>query len=265
MVEPFEEVNFLIRSKNRVKILITLAAASHSERELVGQTDISDVTVSRCLDKFRDRGWVRETDGGYETTAVGTLIAEDYTRLEESVDVAARIGPDIDLLPTRQMNFDLRYLKEARITDPDGREALRVLDRWMELIYESDHIRTLVHVTGEVAAETVIDALEEGDLRFEAVIPPHHLRDVKETTALRESYRGIIEAGGDLSVAAEDPEKPYSVAIYDDLVAIAGFDSTGAIKIGIESRADPVRNWVKRTYTTYADDARPLTPENLTV
>lgn len=263
MVEPFQEVNFLTRSENRVRVLTALADTTRTQEELVERTEISEITISRCLDQFRERGWVRGTDGGYETTAVGTLIAEDYVRFEESMDVAARLGPEIDLLPTDRMDFDLRHLTRARITDPDEHEMLRVLDRWVGLIRNSDHVRTLVYVAGEVAAEAVTDALTDNDLRFEAVIPSHHLANVRETPSLREAYRGIIEAGGSLSVAHEDPQTPYSVALFDGLVAIAGFDSTGTIRVGIESRADPVRDWAERTYAAYAEEATALAPGDL--
>lgn len=261
MVEPFQEVNFLIRSESRVEVLSALADRPQTARELVDKIGISETTVNRTLDKLSQRGWVREASTGYETTTLGDMIAADYQRLQESVTIGARLGPEIELLPVEQMDFDLRHLTEARMTDPEERDVLRIIDRWMELIARSNRVRTLVRDTGKVAAETVSTACSEG-LDFEGVLPPRHLVHVRRTPALRDAYREIVKSGGDLYVASEDPSKPYSVATFDGLCAIAGFDESGSIKVGIETRSEPVREWVERTYESHLKTAEPLSRDD---
>jgi len=77
MADPFEEISFLTRSENRVGVLGTLSEGAYTERELVDETGISKVTVGRITEDFLDRGWVRETEEGYEATRFGDLLTED--------------------------------------------------------------------------------------------------------------------------------------------------------------------------------------------
>jgi predicted transcriptional regulator len=123
MVDAFEAISFLTRSENRVAVLTCLAGGAYTERELVTETGVSDVTAGRILEDFTERGWVTETDDGYRTTRLGGLLAEDYGRLHDSMDLACRLGPAQGLLPTEEMDFDLRRLTEAKVTRSERKPA----------------------------------------------------------------------------------------------------------------------------------------------
>lgn len=256
MVDAFEELSFLTRSENRVEVLEELTDGPVRERTLVDRTGISDVTVGRILDDFTDRGWAAETDVGYETSPLGDLLAEDYRRLYGTMDVAARLGPVADLLPLAEMEFDLRLLASARVTDPDEFNAMRTVDRWVELIRGADHIRVVSPPANatKVVSETVVEEVK-GRMRFEAVIsadyfePPHGRRDIRDT------HREMVEAGAELYQLPPGPTISANVALYDDLATMAGSDDDGTMRVGIESRADPVRDWVRERFETYRDRA----------
>lgn len=62
---------------------------------------------------------------------------------------------------------------------------------------------------------------------------------------------------------SSDPELPTGIALYDDLVGIGGFDESGSLQAVIESRADPVVEWLRSTYEAARSDATPLTPDKL--
>jgi len=129
MVDPFGEISFLTRSENRVRVLMALADKPRTERRLVDETGISDVTAGRIIEDFADRGWIREDDGTYRMSTVGELVADDYRRLEDSMDLACRLAPVLEYLPLEEMDFEFRHLTDARVSDPERFEPIRAVDR----------------------------------------------------------------------------------------------------------------------------------------
>lgn len=264
MVDPFGEISFLTRSENRVTVLETLAEAAHTERELVEATGISDVTVGRVLDDFEERGWIRETDGGYRTTKEGDLLAGDYRRLADSMNVAARIGPVREYLPVEEMDFDFRHLADARISDPETFAPLRAVDRWKRLIRDSDRVVGVAPVTSAttVVAEPFHEEVVENGMAFEVVVSTEYYETAGARPELRRLLREQLRAGMEMFLADEADEPLPFVATFDDLAAISGYDEAGTLRVGIETHADPVHEWIHDTYRTYRDGGRRLTVED---
>lgn len=263
MTSPFEAINFLTRSENRVTLLETLAGGVYTERELIDRTDISRVTVSRALDAFRERGWVRETDGGYTTTRIGEALAADYTRLAETMDVACRLGPVVDLLPIERPDFPLQALSDATISDPEEYEVLQTVDRWITLIRESDRLEVLAYRTGRIVAEPIYEEISAGSLEMEAILAPSELERIRADPTTREVKQRIMEAGATYYLAAEEQPKPYSLGTFDDVAALAGWNEESKPQVHVETRAEPVVEWVRSEYEATKAEAERLAPEDL--
>jgi biotin operon repressor len=263
MTSPFEEINFLTRSENRVRLLETLTGGAYSESELIERTGISKVTVRRALDAFRERGWVTESDGGYTATRVGEALAVDYGRLEGTMDVACRLGPVVDLLPVEGMGFDLRSLSEVTISDPETYDVLQTVDRWVTLIREADRLEVFTYRSGRMVAEPVYEEIADGSLEMDAILAPSELERVRADPATREIKREILEAGANYYVAAEEPAKPYSFGMFGDIAVMTGWNGDSKPQTHIEGRADPLVEWVRGEYEAMKAEAEPLTVDDL--
>lgn len=261
MADPFGEISFLTRSKNRVTVLRTLASEACTEADIVNETAISAVTVSRILDDFTERGWITEDESVYRTTALGDLIAADYERLHRSMDIATRLGPAHELLPFTEMDFDLRYLEDAEILDPKKASQLRTIDRWRELIREADEVVGVEPASNAavVLVEPFHEAVTEHGLAVRAVVAYEYVDRATQTAQLRTLLREMIEAGVELYRAPPEASIPIALATIDDRAAISGFDKSGSLRVGILSSADPVYRWVRDTYQSYRVDADKLT------
>lgn len=263
MVDAFEAVSFLTRSENRVEVLECLAGGAYTERELVAETGVTDVTMGRVLEDFTERGWVIETDDGYTTTRLGDLLAEDYARFRESMDLACRLGPVRELLPLDAMEFDLRHLTDGLVSDPDTIDSVRAVDRRTQLLRRSDRVvgTGTVHDATTLVAEPFREAVVKEGLAFEVVVSGAYYERARSRAEMREPLRDILRAGGEMYLAGEEMF-PASVALFDDLATITGYDDSGDIAVGIESRADPVREWVRGTYEGYRGTATPLSVDD---
>jgi predicted transcriptional regulator len=261
MVDAFETISFLTRSENRVTVLRTLGGGPYTKRELVAETGVSDVTIKRVLEDFRERGWAIAVEDGYERTRLGDLLAEDYGRLHESMDLACRLGPVRDLFPVEEMAFDLRHLAAGRVSDPDDHDVMRTMDRARTLIREADHIVVVSNMASESVAEAVVDAIEDG-ADYRGVWGAEQVAYARENPSFGRLVAAMLDAGAEIHWT-EAVERPMGVAAYGDLGTLAGFDESGALRAGIESRAAPVVEWIHETYERYRADATPLTRDDL--
>lgn len=267
MVDPFQEISFLTRSENRVELLATLSEDSYTAYELVEETGISDVTAGRILEDFEERGWIREADDRYTTTRLGDMLAADYGRLADSMEIACRLGPVIDLLPVEDMDFDFRHLVDARISDPDRFEPLRAVDRWKELVRQADRIVGIApaaNATGVVIAP-FHEAITEDDLQFEAVVSEAYFETAHQRPDISELLREILQAGAELYLAQGVTDFPVAAATFDDIATITAYDDNDNLRMGIESRTDPIHDWVRDTYESYRADAVRLDPSDFDV
>jgi predicted transcriptional regulator len=262
MVDAHGELDFLTRSENRVTVLGLLATRPYDERELVETTEISRTTIGRILEAFSERGWIKATDGGYTTTRFGDLLAADYERFRESMELARRLAPYRHLLPVEEMDFDLRLLTEAKVTDPDRLDTLQSVDRWAELIRQSDHVRFLANTANELIVRIMHEQVVENDTRHETVFTPDLFEYVRSRTELREMFREMMQAGASFYRAAEGTELSWFLAVYDDRVGVGGFDDSGTIQTGFEAEATPVLEWAEDTFESYRSRGTPLTVDD---
>lgn len=264
MVDAFQELSFLTRSENRVEVLETLAGNSYSERELVAETGISDVTVKRVLGDFLDRHWITQEAESYTATALGSLVAGDYRQLEDSMSLAARLGPIFEHLPVEEMDFDLGLLRGARISDPDTFEPIRAVDRWKQLIRESDHVVGIAPATtaSTVVAEPYHEEVTAGNLKFEVVVSTEYVKTAIQRAEMRELLRDQISAGAAFYRAPPEASPLPLIATFDDLATISAYDDSGTIQGGIETEADPVFDWIHDRFAHYRERATPLAPDD---
>lgn len=264
MVDAFEAISFLTRSENRVAVLRTLGEGPYTERELVAETGVTDVTVGRVLEDFEDRGWATETGDGYRRTRLGDVLAEDYARLRESMDLVCRLGPVRELLPTEEMPFDLRLLGEGLVSDPETFDALGAVDRWKQLVRQSDRV---VGTAGSPTAKTAIaepfhDAIVDSGVTFEAVVSTGYYETATADPDRRRLAREVVEAGAGLYLAEGVDDFTTELAAFDDIATMTAYDDAGNLRAGIETPAGPVLEWILDTHERLREDARRLTPED---
>lgn len=264
MVDPHEEISYLVRSENRVRVLETLSVEPMSKRAVVDRTGISGVTAGRIIDGFLTRGWIdREGDDTYGTTPVGELIAEDYRRLSDSMDLACRLGPVIEHVPLDDMDFDVRHLTDAAVSDPQTFDPLRAMDRQMQLFREAEHVRAFTYRVPNFLGEVIYQQVIDGTLRLEVVYEAHLVDRMLESPGLRQKTVQAIRAGAAIYRAADDLSIPHHAGTFDDLVAIAVHDDVGSMCMGIETRSEPIHRWVVETFEAYLENASRVTVDHL--
>lgn len=104
---------------DRIDVLTLLEGERLRKRDVVDELDYSRSTVNRVIARLADEGLVDDAPRGCRTTAVGSLVADQYRTyvasggdVVRSREVLEALPPDVDLDPV--------VLADAEIATPEG-------------------------------------------------------------------------------------------------------------------------------------------------
>lgn len=258
MGDALSDVAFLAGSENRVRVLQALAEDAHTRSELVDASDSSRPTVSRILSAFDERGWIRERNGLYEATPLGTMVADAFDSLETATATAQHLHDVLPYLPVDTMGFDLRRLRDATIVNQSSGDPLAPIRYGMELIRASSRAygisRALMPEMVNVGADTV----EEHGLDISIVADVRAFQEPAQ--AADDGYREAIGrfAGDDRIDVYAHADVPHIVGVLDDDVVVLATDDRGVVHATVVSDDPVVREWADDLYETYRGDAVPV-------
>jgi predicted transcriptional regulator len=258
MRDALSDVAFLAGSENRVRVLQALAEDAHTRSELVDASGSSRPTVSRILSAFDERGWIRERNGLYEATPLGTMVAAAFDSLESATETAQHLDDLLPYLPVDTMDFDLRHLRDATIVRQSSGDPLAPIRYGIELIRSSSRAygvsRALLPEMVNVGADTV----EEHGLDISIVADIHAFQQPAQ--AADAGYRDAIDrfASDDRIDLYAHADVPHIVGVLDDDVVVLATDDRGVVHATIVSDHPVVREWADGLYETYRADAVPV-------
>jgi predicted transcriptional regulator len=263
--DPLDDAAFLARSPHRVGVLEILADGPMTRRDLHDETGISQPTLGRILEPFRDRNWVERRGQEYALTPWGHLLADDFGDLLETVESIQRLSDVVQQLPTDEMDFDIREFRDATVTKPTTGDVFRHVRRVEELLYNADHV---VNVTPTIAPgkaeeyEQQVARFLDGNQRAEAIIPAGALNTAEVAAHLAATVRGPIESGR-AAVYLYDGNIPTLLAVADGTAMLVPVDEQDVPVALVETENPTIRSWVEAKIDEYREQSTELTVENL--
>jgi predicted transcriptional regulator len=254
MAQPLAEVEFLARSEHRVEALEALAEAPRRRTDLRDLTGASRSTIRRMLCAFEERGWIARDGRRYEATALGAFVATGVTDLLERMETEHDLRVVWEWLPADTIGLDLELFADAVVTVPEFGAPDRPVDRFVELIEETETLRAFMPTSvGRDVGTLFRNAV--GGMNAE-VLWPSTLIDVLRN-APPEHFEAALESGN-LTVLVHD-DLPCGCALFDDRVGLAGFDpETGIVRVTVDTDAPEARRWASDLYAGYRREARLL-------
>lgn len=263
--DPLDDVAFLARSPHRVGVFEILADGPMRRRDLHDETGISQPTLGRILEPFRDRNWVERRGQEYALTALGHILADDFGDLLETVESIQRLSDVVQQLPTDEMGFDIREFRDATITKPTTGDAFRHVRRMEELLYNADHVRNVTPTIAPGKVEEYEQQLArflDGNQRAEAIIPAEALNTAEVAAHLAATVRGPIESGR-AAVYLYDRAISRLLAIADGTAMLAPTDEQDIPIALVETENPTIRSWVESKIDEYREQSTALTLEDL--
>lgn len=258
-----EDVAYLARSANRVKILGALTDRSATRRELAEATDTSRTTLDRIVNELEDRGWAERTpDGTYTATPQGTQLQRQFEPFLDSVVAVRNLGDAVEWLPTEELTVGLEQFADATVQRPERGDPVETVDLMVGMVEAATRFRALTHlVPPEPLSDAILEGVESGRLTAEGVLTSDSVDFLRGTPNRRERWAAIVAAGTGLY--EYDGELPCNLWIVDEAVLIKKSrpgSFAEAYGVPIVSRDEAVRAWANDLVDTYRARATRLEP-----
>lgn len=245
-IEALEDIAYLSRSPNRVRILDALTRDSYSRRELGEQTGTARTTLDRIVNELEERGWAHRTrEGNYVGTPTGRHLMAQVRPFVDSVEAIRRLDETVAWLPADELSIELHHFGDASVLRPEQDDPMETVDYFVDLIRDTADFRVLTHLAPPAPlAGAMRDRIVTGRLTAEYVLTDELIDYLREQPERRGRWRDIIQ--GDADVFRDEGPLPCNLWIFDDIVLIKKSgpepiqDSYG---VPIQSENETVRSW----------------------
>lgn len=260
MTDPLEDIAYVARSPNRAAVLSALEEGPATRRELGERTGASRATLARILGDLEERRWIERSGDHYLATPLGSLVAEEFSNLVDTMDAVGTIRDVAHLLPTDD-GLGLRAFADAAITTPEPDDPTAHLDLAYEHVATADGVAILATTALPRIARVAAERLRDGGFSFTATIPAAFARDLSPDSDVLVSFREIVASGGSVRLVEEPIQ--YNLAVADDAVVLWLCDDEGTDQGVLVTEDGRVREWAHRRIDRH-DDAVPLQEARVT-
>lgn len=264
--DALEDVAYLTRSPNRVRILDALADGPWTRRALTEATGASRTTLDRIVNEFEEREWAeREPDGRYAATATGNALMDAVAPCLDAVAAVQRLGDAVAWLPREELPIGLEHFSDATVRHPDTDDPVETGDYFAELIIDADEITVLSEwAPPERVAKTMHEEVVEGRLEGRFVETRDTVEYIFEDPMRRERWEEMLDAGA--TSWLYDGDVPCNCFVIGDTVLVKS-SGPDAIQESygspIESTNDVVREWALDLVERYRQESTRVDHETL--
>lgn len=228
-----------------------------TRRELQDEIGASQATLSRILQDFEDRQWIRKQGAVYEATAFGSWGADCVSALQEALSASDKLGVFEQWLPTDNEGFNARWLADAEVITPTETEPNAPMDRVQSVLRAAQHIRVLSYAYNKNCLDVSVTAVQEYGQQYEGVYSTGAIQSLRENPKWRDKLETMLEADT-AAISVYEGEVPCSIEIADEVVHLILRDDQGVVHAVIESESIPLRNWVVSLFERYLADAESI-------
>ena len=254
MPSPLDDVSYLARSEQRVRVLDLLADGPRTRTDLQAATGASRVTIGRTLGEFEDRGWARRDGDAHRLTPLGEMVAEDLSRLLDTAAAAGKLRGVMEWLPAEAIDVDLRRFADARFTFASQTDPTSPARRYANAMADADRVRILSFTAKPTALRVHREAVRESAQSFEIVHTPSAYDAITGDPEMADWLREIMDSGQG-SYYRYDGEIPFNLMIADGTVLLLLTAADGSRPTLVECEDDAVLAWAEDEFERYRRDA----------
>lgn len=239
-----ENVEFLVRSEARVRILVELTDGPRTRDELRAAIDADRTTIKRNLVALRDSGWIEESGRTYSLEPHREPAVRSLLSFLDSVELAERLERFLKWTDLSHLEFDVARLRDAEIWTAEPGDPWAMVNRHVSGLREMDEGRLLLPVTGLSAKRALHERVVEHGARAELIVSPDVLETYRSNPEYAEYYRALRESDR-VRYRVYDGEIPFFLGLLDDTVQI-GVTEGEEPRALLESEDSEVRTWAER-------------------
>lgn len=261
MYPSLEDVAFLARSESRTSVLEAITESPRARHELRELTGASRVTVNRILDDLEDRNWIVRENGRCEPTPLGTVVAEEFTRLLDNLGTLDHLGDHVNWMHIDRFDFDLHRLRDATVITPTWDDFAAYTNTLIDLVYDSTAIRAIGTGLHREFVKALADATINGDLSLELIYTPAVIDAILSEADLTRLVRDLADVEG-ANLYRYLGENPLMMLLIhettdprDDVTLLCGQHEEDAPPGTVETPDERVRSWAEGVFESVRADS----------
>lgn len=259
MTTSLDDIAFLANSENRIAVLTELATTSRTRQDLLNELDVSRVTLTRILNDFESRYWVKQTDGTYAVTPLGEWVCDEITAVLDVLETERQLQKVIQWFPIDAVDFNIEWLHNAEIIRPTESDPTAPLRRAAAQLRDGRDVRVLTMQVTASFFDLVGDPLVHGEMTLEAVATPSVYETIANDPQLADTFQEVADTPDADFLVTDDV--PLVVHIVDNSVLIGLTDDETMPRAAIESCDETIHSWAIKCFETYAESAKPVAQE----
>lgn len=258
--EALDDVAYLGRSANRLRLLATLTSEPATRSAIEERTGIPSTTIGRILNELQDRDWVERTvDGEYAGTPMGETVVREFAPLVDAMKTVRTLGDAAAWLPMDELPIGIHHFEDATVVRPTPNSPFELVDHVAELVRNARTFRTLTFLdppspVGEAMHAGVVD----GRLTAEHVLAGGLVAHLRAEQKSPPGWREYLEAGA--RVYRYDGRIPSNLFVVDETVLVMSDRPEGS-GAAIQTKDETVLAGVGELFEEYRDAAEPVEPE----
>ena len=250
------DTDALVALVRRAPALAALREGPLDRRDLEERLGVSRPTVHRLTRTLDERGLVERAGGEFALTGLGEVIAETVGEFERDVEAARRIAPVFEAVSDHDPAIDPGAFAGATVTTAAPGNPYRCVERFMELVSETDTLRGVDPTAINPLHLDDIHARIVDGMETDAVFHPEVVAEL--LTSNPERAHTAFESGN-LTLRVHD-DLPFGLTLCDDRIGVGVYDDeTGMLRTYVDTDAPDAREWAKAVYADYRAEATELT------
>lgn len=248
----------LIQLVRRAPLLAALREGPLDRRDIEARLGVSKPTVHRATKALTERGLVERDGATFRLTRTGRVVADATETFRRTTAAADRLAPLLQAVEDADPDFAIAVepFADARVTLSEPGHPYRPLNRFMQLVGETDRLRGFDTTTVAPGNVATIHERIVGGMATEILYPPSVVDGVLENDP--EKAREAVESGN-LTLWLHD-SPPCGLALFDERVGLGGYDAeTGTLSVFVDTDDPEAYAWGERTFERYRAAATPLT------
>lgn len=245
---------FLLEIVRRSSLLQVLRSGSAEPGDVLNSVDMSRSTVHRAFNSLEEYDIVEQSDGRYELTNTGKILAEETGGFCTRAGTAMSLSPFLNSINGSGDGIPVEHFVDAKITRRTSRQPHATIHRIIELIERSDSLRMFSTVISPVYVDVGYREMMDG-MKIEAIFD-REIIDIMLSKHPEKAHETI--ATGNFDVFAHDG-LPFELFIFDAKIGMAAHNENGNAELLIECDAPSAIEWAEDLYSEQLSMAEPLT------
>lgn len=246
------DLDLLIDLLRRSPLLEELRGDSVDRAELQDRLAVSRSTSHRHTRLLGELGVIEKTNGEFQLTASGKLLADATSRFKQEVTSALQLAPVLATIQDAPEEIDIGAFAGATVTSAEHGDPYSPVARFVALVRETETLRGF---DMDAIAPLYMDEIQQ------RIVDGMETEDIGRPEVTKDALEGYPEkcidacASGYLTVQLHD-DLPFALALFDERVGIGVCeDDTRNLRVFVDTDDPEVREWAETVYEAYEAEA----------